>query len=739
MKILALTPTLLATVLVAAVSATRTTLRGSHASYISTTTLEELEFQVQVQGQVQKPAASGNSNSNSPRRHLMQGISCRLYLEDVVYKNGSHHEEWICELPQEESSILGLQYVEIDRSSTVITSKVATSGESIMTMSKAIVDTDDKKMYIPTDASVEVHNQYVDDSIPRVPRNLAAKTGTLNTLVIRIIDSNNVAPPSNEQLQNDFFDDASCLKSQYEACSYGKLQIQPFSGKTESGVEIKDGVVDVQIANFDITTSTRASLQQTAMVNANDLLGDLNSEKYGLVVFVMPPGSGDWVAYSFVNGKYSFFNDEAASAVSAQMHGVGQNLGLGISGTAGVDGKDFDDKSGMMGITVNEDDFYRCFNPAKSFQLGWYNDKVENLNPLSTLNAVDQFTLNGVSDYEQNPEALVVLRLEQTATAGLELQQDYYIGYNRQDGINKNTFEDGNMVTIVRKESGKPTEYGKSTKVASLYLGQSYRIKKFNNERDIEIKFAGLSNLGTETASPIRDAVIQVVDLENVPQIAEPTESECENYTFEITTDNYPDDNAFVVVLDDGIGEMVAQSPVLAKAETTYATKVCLPYQQNYKFIIYDKFSDGLCCGQGHGSYRAIDSKGNVLFNSDKQNEEFGVKVEFFRVDENPDQVPQPGSPSEAPSTFKTSPAPSTKSPTQSPTINIAPTPSPTKLIPGVIDCKDAKNKFKIKKKGKGKKKNCKWIKKKKKCDTTFDSKPLWQTCPHSCGRCSDL
>lgn len=316
------------------------------------------------------------------------------------------------------------------------------------------------------------------------------------------------------------------------------------------------------------------------------------------------------------------------------------------------------------------------------------------------------------------------------------------------------------MVTIVRKESGTPTEYGKSTKVASLYLGQSFTIKRFNNDRDIEIRFVGLSNGGTETASPIRDAVIQVVDVENIPQITDPDKPECENHTFEITTDNYPDDNAFVVVLDDGIGEMVAQSPVLMKAQTKYTAKACLPYQQHYKFILYDKFNDGLCCGQGQGSYRALDSQGNVLFSSDKQSEEFGVKIEFFQVGENPDQVavakptlqpttkntqepiisPTTGSPSEAPSAFKESPAPSTKSPTRSPTINIAPNPSPSNLIPGVIECKDVtKKKFKIKTKGKGKKKNCKWIQKKKKCNTTFNGEPLWRTCPDSCDRCGDL
>jgi len=612
-----------------------------------------------------------------------------LYLEDVLYNNGSSSEEWVCELPRKESSELGLQYVEIDRSDTVI-SREAVSGESIVSMSRAIVDTEDQRMYIPTDARVKLHNQFAGDDIPRVPRNrvLAAKTGTLQTLVIRIIDRNGVAPTASiDQLQNDFFDDDSCLKSQFEACSYGKLQIEPFSGTTETGLEINHGVVDVVI-DLDVSTSTRTSLQQAAMKDAAAQLGDLGGEQYGLVAYTMPPGgSDDWVAFAFVTGKFSFFNDVAASAVSFQLHEIGHNLGLAHSGT---EGKQYNDKTGMMGISIGEDDFHRCYNPAKSYQLGWYDDKVQTINPFSTENPVNQFVLNGVSDYLQNDEALVVLRLEQTEP---QLQQDYYVGYNRQEGINKDTFEDKNMVTIIRKESGAPTEYGKSIKVASLYLGQSFTIKNFNNERDVRIEFAGLSNDNPETVSPIRDAVIRVVDVENDPDISVPKVIPCENHVFEVGTDNYPDDNAFVVVLDNAIGEMVAESPVLTEPMTTYTIEACLPYQQNYKFIIYDKFEDGICCGQGRGFYRAMDSQGNVLFDSNKQNEGFNLKIEFFKVGENPnpdDDIDdgtvtlQPSSKATAAPTSK----PPTKVPTEPPTgapsskATAAPTSKPPTKVP---------------------------------------------------------
>eukprot|EP00532_Pseudo-nitzschia_australis_P017930 CAMPEP_0168311256 /NCGR_PEP_ID=MMETSP0142_2-20121227/67271_1 /TAXON_ID=44445 /ORGANISM="Pseudo-nitzschia australis, Strain 10249 10 AB" /LENGTH=720 /DNA_ID=CAMNT_0008264151 /DNA_START=333 /DNA_END=2492 /DNA_ORIENTATION=+ len=715
------TTTLLATVLVVAISATRTTLRGPRdVSTISTQ--EELQFQ-------------------GRRRHLEQGISCRLFIEEVMYNDGSSQEDWVCQLPQEESSKLGLQYVQIDRLDAVVPTKEAKSGESILTMSRAIVDTEDSKMYIPSNAIIEVHNQFDEDAVPRLPRNLAEKTGTLTTLVVRFVDRNGVAPNATiKKLENDFFDDDSCLKSQYEACSYGKLKIQPFSGTTQTGVTIEHGVVEVHI-DLDVSTSTRTDLKTAASLATDTQLGDLvGNDAYDLVAFVFPPGSvGSWVASAYTTGKFSFYNNEAGSGVAFQVHEVGHNLGLAHSGAS----TEYNDKTGMMGSSFGDDDFYMCFNPAKSFQLGWYNNKVKTIDPFSTPNAVSQFTLNGVSDYEQNDEALIVLRLEQTA-----LGPDYFIGYNRASGIHEDTYEDQNMVTIVRMElfgEGTPN----STKVGSLHPNQSFTIENFNNERDVKIRFAYILN----GASHIRDAVIQVIDVENAPNITPPVKRECENHTFEIYTDKYPDDNTFVIVQDDGTGKIVGQSPVFVKNFTTYTTEVCLPYKQNYKFMLYDKFKDGLCCGEGHGFYRAFDSQGNLLFHSNEQNESFDVKIEFFEVGENPDTGPPTisplatpsksptrsptGSPTGSPSKYTTSSptgsptgspnrsstiSPTIRSPTRSP---IAPSASPA--IAPTTECKDTTNKkFKIKSKGKGKRKKCKWVKKKKKCNTTFKDKPLW-------------
>ena len=59
---------------------------------------------------------------------------------------------------------------------------------------------------------------------------------------------------------------------------------------------------------------------------------------------------------------------------------------------------------------------------------------------------------------------------------------DYYIGFNRQIGINAGTQEAGNQVTIQRRNTG--TGYAVSTLVAKLSAGGTYTIPNFRGSGD---------------------------------------------------------------------------------------------------------------------------------------------------------------------------------------------------------------------------------------------------------------
>ena len=704
-------------------------------------TSNTLRGSVQVIEQEQSDQSSKSQSQSRRHGQLVQGMTCKLLVKDTAYgpteehPNGYSQEEWVCELSQEESSRLGLggiQYLDIvdDASSSVVVAN-AISGQSTVIISEAIVDIleGETKMYIPHDAIFQVVRTKPDEET-ETRRNLAnsgpAKTGTLTTLVIRIIDAQGVAPnPSVAQLENDVFDDAVSLKTQYDACSYGKLQIEPFRGVIGSirkQITVSNGVVDVQVNDFyTATNNNRGALQTAAFKAANEQLGgDLstnsNNSKFDLVMFCFPPGTGDWLAYAFAGRKFSFYNNEWCSSVSAQLHEVGHNLGLAHSGE-NEPGENltpkYSDQSGMMGSSYSDDDTSMCFNPAKNYQLGWYDDKVQTIDPLvsedNNDNAMRLFTLNGVSDYDydydNDKNALIVLRLEQTASLG-QLLPDYYIGYNRKDGINKDTKEDPNMVTIVRKEGNAvgPKEYGQSMKVGKLSLGQSYTIENFNNEdgRDVEIKFIGMLDG--------RDATIEVIDVKNYNEHEhapeeDKDESSCALYEIELKTDRYPGDNSWTISEDGGIGRVIAMSPVYTDKEAIYTTPVCLSYNTNYKFVIVDKYKDGLCCGQGEGSYRGLDGDTNELF---KGGANFEFEEQAIRVGDNPNS-PRPPPPTGSGSGDEQEQQP---------------------------ECKDRKGKFRFKKNSK--KKTCNWIAKKGKCNKEFKGKgkPLWQTCPESCGKC---
>eukprot|EP00957_Ditylum_brightwellii_P131089 9999285-Ditylum_brightwellii.AAC.1 len=202
-------------------------------------------------------------------------------MKDIEYEptedqpNGYSEEEWVCELPCDQSSSLGVKFVDIVDYGTMFAN--ATSGESVLNVDRAIVDAKEPKMYIPHDAKIEVVDERASNALDR--RKLVAKTGTLNTLVIRVVDSNGIGPDANiKQLRDDFFEDEVCLKSQYERCSHGKLKIKPFNGLSSTNKQIEGGVVDLKV-DFDATSGEPIGAVLVAAFQAfTQQLGDIEED-----------------------------------------------------------------------------------------------------------------------------------------------------------------------------------------------------------------------------------------------------------------------------------------------------------------------------------------------------------------------------------------------------------------------------------------------------------------------------
>ena len=269
------------------------------------------------------------------------------YGATTHYPNGHSSEVWELHFSEEESQRLGgIQDVELVHPEYILTSSETVSGDYIMLHEKLVVN--DNKVHLPQgEANVEFFhsnpnnqlngigratNNYattqtslIRDQVQQAilrragnifshsnpngvqerrrqkhrNRNLASFTdGPLTTLVIRVIDAvgktiTNGKEGAEEQeitvaqLEDDVFFDVSSLKTQYEACSYQKLQIVPYAGTTSTGRTITNGVTDLVLPDYTAAGGDRKQIQQAALqVVKKDISTNMYTE-FDLIMFCM--------------------------------------------------------------------------------------------------------------------------------------------------------------------------------------------------------------------------------------------------------------------------------------------------------------------------------------------------------------------------------------------------------------------------------------------------------------------
>ncbi len=147
---------------------------------------------------------------------------------------------------------------------------------------------------------------------------------------------------------------------------------------------------------------------------------------------------------------------------------LGHNFGLAHSG--GLDGKRYSDHTCHMGNPMWGDDTgAMCFNPAKSWQLGWYNSHRLLLDPRQQ--AYWEGEIIGVADFSRNDfDRPVIVKIETTTHV------DLYVGFNRATGANRQNDEADDEVTVV--ETGRDGKrIAQSWLKATLKEGESYTVE----------------------------------------------------------------------------------------------------------------------------------------------------------------------------------------------------------------------------------------------------------------------
>ena len=282
-----------------------------------------------------------------------------------------------------------------------------------------------------------------------------------------------------------------------------------------------------------------------------------------------------------------------------------------------------------MGNPLYSDDVGKmCFNAAKTWQLGWYNDKKITVDPL--VNSDTSVTMVGVADYAVAGSNRYVVTKIETGTS-----VDLFVAFNRATGINSQNDQADDQVTIV--ETGNNGEsYSQSFLKATLLQGQSYVATNFaGSGQDLTITATAITLSNTAGAS---QAVVNVKLGENVPPTKSPTKaptdtpvaapsksptkaptgspvaapsksptnSKCpageKMLEVDILTDNYPGETTWnVKSVCDGGSTVLSGGPYSITGSTNFGM-ACVP-EGRYTFEIKDSYGDGICCSYGTGAY----------------------------------------------------------------------------------------------------------------------------------------
>lgn len=425
---------------------------------------------------------------------------------------------------------------------------------------------------------------------------IVSPMGEKKVLLVRVTDVNGLAPDQDATTLSDLvLGDGTgptdvTMKTQFQACSMNKMTISPgdLSGTNNTSYQQPaPGVIEV---TMPISLTEHAiwpedgNVKDYALHEVSQLLKiDSFPGPYDHIILVFEDcyvGDCGWAAFAEVNSWFSVFKSAYLPYTSVQMHEIGHNINLAHS--RGINGLEYTDHTGIMGNALPG---RRCFNPAKSWQLGWY-DGAEAIVPLLETQPKEEIILVGVADYENNPNGYpVVVKLETNSP------DDYFLGFNRAYGINSENVEGDDEVTLVR--AGLNGEgYVRSDLKATLLEGETFYIPNWANS-------ANLLRVTATNINLLLDPAIATVEIEIFTDpVIEVT----------VKTDSYPGEVSWVLrnrcdnteVMSSDLEAYNAPSTEEYHMKEVGAASLDIT---DYEFVINDSFCDGICCSYGSGWY----------------------------------------------------------------------------------------------------------------------------------------
>eukprot|EP00547_Thalassionema_nitzschioides_P002913 CAMPEP_0194199332 /NCGR_PEP_ID=MMETSP0156-20130528/391_1 /TAXON_ID=33649 /ORGANISM="Thalassionema nitzschioides, Strain L26-B" /LENGTH=708 /DNA_ID=CAMNT_0038924217 /DNA_START=123 /DNA_END=2246 /DNA_ORIENTATION=- len=262
---------------------------------------------------------------------------------------------------------------------------------------------------------------------------------TKNVLVLRVSTINSNQTYSKQQLSRNFFaDDDLTLRSQYAACSHGKLIFEPVSSNVSDRIE--NGVLDLHL-DIQAQSLSRLDLANMVIERAQEIIGNNLTDVANNVIICQPPDSrGSWLAYAYVHQPYTVYKGEWCGFISANMHEVGHNLGFKHSNSRSLEDGDgtYGDKTCYMGWSYKAPGWPAlCFNAQKNWQTGWFADRsVE----IDVTQGVWSGKLATFVDYDKTAEEEHVV---------IKVGETLFLQYNRAKGMNAQTYDHPDELVIV--------------------------------------------------------------------------------------------------------------------------------------------------------------------------------------------------------------------------------------------------------------------------------------------------